>query len=141
MSVPILSTQSRNGAAGIQVAEKRILIIDDEASIRDLCARVLSRAGFQVATAVSGEDGVRRLREEAFDLVISDVRMPDISGLEVLEEAKRLNPTIAVVLITGFGTPETIARAKTSGAERILTKPFNPIELLAAVREILPNTT
>lgn len=120
---------------------KRVLIIDDEASIRDLCARVLTRAGFTVATADNGDEGVRRLEEGPFDLVISDIRMPGVSGLDVLEAAKRLYPSISVVLITGFGTPETIARAKTSGADRILTKPFNPIELLAAVREILPNSS
>lgn len=120
------------------VATKRILVVDDEASIRDLCARVLERAGFVVAAASSGEEAVSILNEEPFDLVISDIRMPGLSGLEVLEAAKHLHPGIRVVLITGFGTAQTLERARQSGADRILTKPFNPMELLGAVREILP---
>lgn len=116
----------------------RILVVDDEASIRDLCARVLQRAGFAVVTAGGGEEAVDRLSAETFDAVISDIRMPGVSGLEVLDAAKRAQPEIRVVLITGFGTPQTLERARHSGADRILTKPFNPVELLAAVREILP---
>ncbi|TMI76983.1 MAG: response regulator [Bacillati bacterium ANGP1] len=116
----------------------RVLVVDDEESIRDLCARVLSRAGYTVITAPSGEDAVALLTREAFALVISDIRMPGISGLEVLERAKATYPEIRVVLITGFGTPQMLTRAQQSGADRILTKPFNPMELLAAVREILP---
>lgn len=119
-------------------ASVRILIVDDEASIRDLCARVLLRAGFAVVTAGGGEEAVDRLRAETFDAVISDIRMPGVSGLEVLDAAKQAHPEIRVVLITGFGTPQTLERARHSGADRILTKPFNPVELLAAVREILP---
>lgn len=121
-----------------QAAPAHILVVDDEESIRDLCARVLTRAGYAVVTAPSGEEAVVRLAQEAFDLLISDIRMPGISGLEVLERAKATFPQIRVVLITGFGTPQMLARAQQSGADRILTKPFNPMELLAAVRESLP---
>ena len=117
----------------------RILVVDDEESIRDLCARVLGRAGYSVSTAPNGEDAVALLTREAFALVISDIRMPGISGLEVLERAKATYPEIRVVLITGFGTPQMLTRAQQSGADRILTKPFNPMELLAAVREIIPS--
>jgi len=116
----------------------RVLVVDDEESIRDLCARVLSRAGYTVITAPSGEDAVALLTREAFALVISDIRMPGISGLEVLERAKATYPEIRVVLITGFGTPQMLTRAQQSGVDRICTKRFNPMELLAAVREILP---
>lgn len=119
------------------VASKRILVVDDEASIRDLCARVLQRAGFEVAVASSGEEAVGRLQAEAFDAVISDIRMPGLSGLDVLGAAKQRYPGIRVVLITGFGTAQTLERARHSGADRILTKPFNPVELLGAVRDIL----
>ncbi|HXF83341.1 MAG TPA: response regulator [bacterium] len=117
---------------------KRVLVVDDETSIRDLCARVLQRAGFVVTTASGGAEAIQRLQAEPFDAVISDIRMPGLSGLEVLEVAKRAQPAIRVVLITGFGTPQTLERARHSGADRILTKPFNPMELLMAMREILP---
>ncbi len=119
-------------------AAVRILVVDDEESIRDLCARVLSRGGYDVITAPSGEDAIVQLTQGTFDLVISDIRMPGISGLEVLERVKTAFPQTRVVLITGFGTPQMLTRARQSGADRILTKPFNPMELLAAVREILP---
>lgn len=127
-------------AKDTMVNGKRILIVDDEASIRDLCARVLARAGFVVATASNGTEGLKKLQDGAYDLVISDIRMPDISGLEVLEHAKLHYPSISVVLITGFGTPEAMARARASGADKILTKPFNPIELLTTVKEVLSRT-
>ncbi len=123
-------------AGQMGVAAQRILVVDDEASIRDLCARVLTRSGFKVTMASTGEDAVRRLQDEPFDLVISDIRMPGISGMDVLVMAKTLHPSIAVILITGFGTSEVVERANQSGADRILTKPFNALELLAMVRKI-----
>jgi DNA-binding response OmpR family regulator len=119
------------------VGTARILVIDDEASIRDLCARILARAGFVVTTASSGEDGLAQLAREPVDLVVTDIRMPGLSGLDVLERAKATLPHLRVILITGFGTPQTLARAQHAGADRILTKPFNPAELVTAVREIL----
>ena len=132
MSLPVQSAQKR------QVVAARILVVDDEESIRDLCARVLTRAGYAVRTVPSGEDAVSTLAEATFDLLISDIRMPGMSGLEVLERAKTAYPHIRVVLITGFGTPQILTRGQPPGADRILTKPFSPAELLAAVWENLP---
>ncbi len=116
---------------------QRILVVDDEASIRDLCARVLSRNGFEVTLASTGEDAVTRLQAAPYDLVISDIRMPGISGIDVLTTAKTLYPTIHVILITGFGTSEVADRATQGGVYRILTKPFDALELLGMVRKIL----
>jgi CheY-like chemotaxis protein len=132
MSVPVQSARKR------EVAAARILVVDDEESIRDLCTRVLTRAGYTVMTASTGEDAVTTLAEASFDLLISDIRMPGISGLEVLERAKIADPHIRVVLITGFGTPQILSRGQPPGADRILTKPFSQAELLTAVRESLP---
>ena len=120
-----------------QVRAARILVIDDEASIRDLCARVLTRAGFQVASAGSGEEGLAHLAREPVDLIVTDIRMPGLSGLDVLDRAKAAHPEVRVILITGFGTPQTLDRARQAGADRILTKPFNPAELVAAARDVL----
>jgi len=132
MSMPVQSAQKP------QVAAARILVVDDEESIRDLCARVLTRAGYAVKTVPSGEDAVTTMAEVAFDLLISDIRMPGMSGLEVLARAKTAYPHIRVVLITGFGTPQILTRGQPPSADRILTKPFSPTELLTAVRENLP---
>ncbi len=123
------------------VIARRILVVDDEASIRDLCARVLRRNGFHVTMATTGEEAVHHLQHESFDLVITDIRMPGISGVDVLTIAKALHPSIAVILITGFGTTETLARANQSSADRILTKPFDALELLATVRKIFAATS
>jgi len=122
---------------GPELAARRVLIVDDEAPIRDLCARVLTRNGFAVTMASTGEDAVRQLQDGPFDLVISDIRMPGISGMDVLTTAKSLYPSIAVILITGFGTHDVADRANQSGADRILMKPFDAMELLAMVRKIL----
>jgi DNA-binding NtrC family response regulator len=116
---------------------RRILVVDDEAPIRDLCARVLSRNGFEVTLASTGEDAVSRLQAAPYDLVISDIRMPGISGIDVLTTAKTLHPGIHVILITGFGTSEVADRANQGGVYRILTKPFDALELLGIVRKLL----
>ncbi len=123
--------------ASARVRTARILVIDDEASIRDLCARVLARAGFEVTSAGSGEEGLALLSQEPVDLIVTDIRMPGLSGLDVLKRAKAALPRVRVILITGFGTPQTLTRAEHAGADRVLTKPFNPAELVAAVRAVL----
>ncbi len=128
--MPLLTGETR-------LTARRVLVVDDEAPIRDLCARVLTRSGFAVTMASTGEDAVRQLQDGPFDLVISDIRMPGISGMDVLTTAKTLYPSIAVILITGFGTNEVADRANQSGADRILLKPFDALELLAMVRKIL----
>lgn len=128
--MPLLTGETR-------LTAQRVLVVDDEAPIRDLCARVLTRSGFAVTMASTGEDAVRQLQDGPFDLVISDIRMPGISGMDVLTTAKTLYPSIAVILITGFGTNEVADRANESGAYRILLKPFDALELLAMVRKIL----
>ncbi len=120
-----------------RLTARRVLVVDDEAPIRDLCARVLTRNGFAVTMASTGEDAVRQLHDGPFDLVISDIRMPGLSGIDVLTTAKTLYPSIAVILITGFGINEVADRANQSGADRILLKPFDALELLAMVRKIL----
>lgn len=122
------------------VTMKRVLVVDDEEPIRELCARVLARAGYQVSVAAGGVEAIRLVTDETFDLIVCDLRMPVVSGLEVLEAAKALRPSVAVVLITGFGTHEMTARALQSGADRIVTKPFSPAELLDAVRKSLGDT-
>lgn len=124
-------------SGGPVVTMRHILVVDDEQPIRELCARVLTRAGYRVTSAVDGVEAVRLVKDETFDLIVCDLRMPVVSGLEVLEAAKALRPAIAVVLITGFGTHEMTARALQSGADTIVTKPFSPAELLDAVRKSL----
>lgn len=123
-------------ARGVTPVVRRILVVDDEAGIRDLCARVLKRNGFDVTLASSGEEAVKYLKTAPYDIVISDIRMPGISGIDVLTAAKALYPEIAVILITGFGASEVAERASQAGVYRILNKPFDTLELLGMVRKL-----
>jgi CheY-like chemotaxis protein len=131
------STLMPQDSDGPVVTARHVLVVDDEEPIRELCARVLARAGYRVTVAAGGVEAVRLVTDELFDLIVCDLRMPVVSGLEVLEAAKALRPNVAVVLITGFGTQEMTARALQSGADRIVTKPFSPSELIDAVRKSL----
>ena len=94
----------------------RILVVDDEPSQRELVGGFLSKHGFDVVEAGSGRDAIARFKQEAFDLVLTDQRMPDLSGLEVLEAVRSASPEAAVVIVTAYGTIETAVGAVKAGA-------------------------
>lgn len=110
-----------------------ILVIDDEVGMREGCRRVLVAKGFQVSTAEHGVEGLRKLREGRFDLVLLDVMMPGMSGLEVLHRIREHDPSIVCVMITGFATVDLTAQAMKQGAQDFLPKPFSSDELLGVV--------
>jgi signal transduction histidine kinase len=111
----------------------RILIVDDEALVLDSCRRVLVGAGYQVHTASDGAEAIRKLREDAYDLMLVDLKMPDMDGIEVLNRAKQKDPAMVVALITGYGTVETAVEAMKNGAYDYLSKPISAgsLEMLA----------
>jgi putative two-component system response regulator len=115
----------------------RILVIDDEAVIRMLVVEILEAAGHQVVDASSAERALQLLDEDEFDLVVSDVIMPGLSGLELLEALRTQRASLPVVLVTGAGTYETLSQALTRGAAGLVTKPFAHAELQAAVADAL----
>ena len=110
-----------------------ILVIDDEVGMREGCRRVLVPKGFQVTTAEHGVEGLRKLRDGRFDLVLLDVMMPGMSGLEVLDRIHEHDPNIVCVMITGFATVDLAAQAMKQGAREFLAKPFSSDELLEVV--------
>ena len=110
-----------------------ILVIDDEVGMREGCRRVLTPKGFQVTTAEHGVEGLRKLREGRFDLVLLDAMMPGMSGLEVLDRIHEHDPNIICVMITGFATVDLAAQAMKQGASDFLAKPFRADELLEVV--------
>ena len=110
-----------------------ILVIDDQVGMREGCRRVLAPKGFQVKTAEHGVEGLRKLREGQFDLVLLDVMMPGMSGLELLERIREHDPNIVCVMITGFATVDLAAQAMKQGARDFLPKPFTSDELLEVV--------
>jgi two-component system response regulator FlrC len=115
----------------------RILVVDDEAILRDAVAEALGRAGHAVEAFDAGRPALERLAAEGFDLVITDLRMAGLDGLQVLEEARRLAPDVPVVLVTAHGTVETAVRAMKRGAYDFLIKPFRLEELEALAARAL----
>ena len=118
----------------------RILIIDDEAMIRDLLVQILEREGYETITASDGKDGIKIHRENPADLIITDLIMPEKDGLEAIMELRRDFQDVKIIAMSGGGKidPETYLQiAKTMGAIKTLTKPFDLRELLKTVQEIL----
>jgi signal transduction histidine kinase len=111
-----------------------ILVIDDEIGMREGCKRALAPHGFQVSVAEHGAEGLRRLDEGRFDLVLLDAMMPGISGLELLQRIQETDPDIICVMITGYATVELAAQAMKQGAQDFLPKPFTSDELLTVVQ-------
>src|ERR1700683_2319330 len=103
----------------------RLLIVDDQDMMRDSLAATLAREGYEVFAAVDGPAAVARLGAARFDLLITDLRMPKMTGLELLAEAKRLRPEMPVVLMTAFASVANAVEAMKLGAYDYIQKPFN----------------
>jgi DNA-binding NtrC family response regulator len=116
------------------VSETRVLIVDDETAILDTLRILLKREGFAVETAVGGQQGIDRMHEVKPDVLLSDVRMPGVGGLEVLLAARELDPSLPVILMTAQASLQTAIRAVNEGAYYYIQKPFANDELLAIVR-------
>jgi DNA-binding NtrC family response regulator len=113
-----------------------VLVVDDEDDIRLGLRKLLATLGLQAREAPSGEDALTRLAERPADLVITDLQMPGLSGVELLEAVKRHRPETVVVMLTGFGTVQTAVHCMQAGAAHFLTKPFDNEEILGLVRRL-----
>ncbi len=118
-------------------ARPRILVVDDEASIRDLLSKTLALADYDVALAPAGRSAVERLRMLAYDLLITDLKMPGMDGLGVIREARRLKADLPVIIITGFSTEASAIEAANLGVAGYLTKPFRVPRVLAVAAKAL----
>jgi two-component system response regulator PilR (NtrC family) len=118
---------------------KRILIVDDEQSMRELLAILLKKEGFEVETAGSREEAARALSGRAVEMVLTDVRLPDGDGLEILRHVKAASPETVVIVMTGHGTTETAVAARKLGAEAYILKPFDVDEVRIVIRDALAN--
>jgi two-component system response regulator PilR (NtrC family) len=116
---------------------KRILIVDDEQSMRELLAILLKKEGFDVVSAGSRAEAARALSESAVDMVLTDVRLPDGDGLEVLRHVKAASPGTVVIVMTAYGTTETAVAARKLGAEAYVLKPFDVDEVRIVIRDAL----
>jgi DNA-binding response OmpR family regulator len=116
-----------------------ILIIDDEASLRQTLARILQRAGFEVTTAANGKDGLSLVNEHTFDLLYLDIRMPDISGLELLKTIHSKFPDLPVILFTAQPDLNSAVEALRRGATDYLLKPLKPQVVIDRTQAVLSN--
>lgn len=116
---------------------ERILVVDDEKGVVRSCVRILEREGFTVLGKTDSQSVPELLTRETFDLLLTDIKMPKLDGLELLKIAKDIDPHITVVLITGFGTMEDAIKAIRLGAQGFLMKPFEPDELVETVKDNL----
>ena len=115
----------------------RILVVDDERSMREFLAIMLTRDGHEVVAAENGSQALAALRQRSFDLLISDIRMPDCSGIDVLREAKALQPELPGILMTAFSSTQTAIEALRTGALDYISKPFDIDEMKRVVAQAL----
>lgn len=115
------------------MASERILIVDDEEGMRRLLSRVLSREGYETSTVASGAEALRLVANERFDLVVTDIKMPEMDGLELLAELKQYEPSLPIIVITAYGTIENAVQALRSGAYDYIAKPFENDEIKLTV--------
>jgi excisionase family DNA binding protein len=118
-------------------ARPRILVVDDEPSIRDLLAKTLALAEYDVDVAADGRAALDRMRHDVYDLLIADLKMPGIDGLSVIREAKRYKANLPVIIITGYSTESAAIEAVNLGVSGYLTKPFRVPQVLSAAAKAL----
>jgi two-component system response regulator PilR (NtrC family) len=131
------STIGTETAARATTSPARLLVVDDERSMRELLSIVLRREGYDVTLADNGRAAIDALEHGRYDLLISDIKMPDMSGVEVLRAAKRLDQDILGIMVTAFASADTAIEAMRLGAHDYLSKPFDVDELKIKVRNAL----
>src|SRR5204863_5016792 len=114
-----------------------ILVVDDEEIMREILETLLTREGYQVRLASSGEEGLELARTLPFDAAIVDIMMPGLNGIETLDELKRIDEDLAVLIITAYASVESAIAAMKNGAFDYITKPFKNDEVLVVVRNAL----
>lgn len=118
-------------------SKANVLVIDDELVILKSCKKILSEEGYDVQTFQRGTEGLQKLAQEKFDIVLTDLMMPEISGMEILKSCIETFPDIIVIMITGYSTVQTAVEAMKLGAYDYIPKPFTPEELVEAVDKAL----
>jgi signal transduction histidine kinase len=128
---PILTDTSRDRRTAAQAAAppRRVFVIDDDDVMLLTCRRTLEKAGYEVETFGNGLDGIRRIEELRPQLLLVDLKMPELDGLQVIERVRKVDPDVVIAVITGYATISTAVDAMKAGAYDFLPKPFTPDEL------------
>jgi excisionase family DNA binding protein len=143
-----LDSQRRGGRAEARRAEagapvrlegvgRRVLVVDDEESIRELLTKTLELAEYEAQAVSDGKAGLELLRREPWDLLIADLRMPEMDGLSLIREARRLHPQLPVIIVTGYSSESSAIQAVNLGVVGYLVKPFRIPQILSAVAKAL----
>lgn len=119
----------------------RVLVVDDELGIREGCRRVLTPQGFEVDVAENGPAGLHKLRESRYDILLLDIMMPGMSGMEVLRQARQIDPDLICIIITGYATVDLAVQAIREGAHDFIAKPFSADLLLQVINRELERRT
>jgi DNA-binding NtrC family response regulator len=119
----------------------KVLVIDDEQIVLDSVQKILREENYAVDVTLSGREGIQRARAKDYDIVLTDVRMPDLSGKIVLREIKRAKPAQPVVIISGYATVQSAIECTRLGAANVLEKPFTPDELVRVVQNAVAQAT
>lgn len=117
-----------------------ILIIDDEKAIRKTLSEILSYEGYKIDEAGDGEEGLKKFKEKSYDVVLCDIKMPKLDGIEFLDKAREANPDVPVIMISGHGTIETAVEAVKKGAYDYISKPPDLNRLLITIRNAMDKT-
>ena len=112
----------------------RILIVDDEETVIKSCLRILGGGDYYVEVAHDGREALRKIEENPYDVMILDVVMPNMGGLEVLRRVKETHPDMDVIMVTGLSQVDTVVQARKLGARDFISKPFEPDELKLVVQ-------
>ncbi|MBU2559377.1 response regulator [archaeon] len=115
----------------------KILVVDDDEQLREDVVEMLERDGYEVTDAGTGEEALEKLKKESVDIILTDLMMPGIDGMEVLRQSKKLKPAVRVIMVTGFGTIENAVEAMREGASDYISKPFKIGEVQATVKRAL----
>ncbi len=116
--------------------KKSVLVVDDEEIIRDFLFEVLNDE-FDVVTAGDGDEAIEKLKQKRYDLIITDLKMPRVSGDEVVRFARQANPEAKVIVITGYSSLYSVSNSATHGASAFLSKPFSIKELMQTVSDCM----
>ena len=117
--------------------KKSILIVDDEVHVRDGLSEILQQEGFHVETAKDGREAISLAVNKRFDLMISDIKMPEMDGLELLDRVQKMNPQMRVIMVTAFGDVQTYLRSMNLGAHEYINKPIRIQELKRVIDTIM----
>jgi len=116
---------------------KRILVVDDDLGILDSTKQILEIDGYEVETASTGGDGLKKIESTFFNLALFDIKLPDMEGTELLEKAHKLRPAMKKIMVTGYASLENSVLSLNAGADAYILKPVDPDMLLAKIKEKL----